>query len=332
MKQVGVISYNMSVFSAMGDIDKAFASEYSFFKDRAKVPVPMEPTDFFNNALNHLVEKTKEIGAKVIGIQEFHPPTLRIIMERLNNVNFASHTFSKEITNKAAVLTIWDKTLLGDKESTYDEDLGLTAGVEGLLPNDKGRPISIIKTTKGYVLINFHGINRPKYKPDGSDTGLDNSLILKNLISEHVKLAGLDKVNPKNIIMMCDSNDRGHGINKDEPMMINGGSFHDGHGKEGGAVSCCYNWDSCGIPVSKGKITLGTDGAEAKYAYTGDYVLFHDFNTPVTSVDSPLDKDGASEASDHKLVYAVINLPVAGGRRRKTRSKAKRIKKTHRRR
>jgi hypothetical protein len=219
-----------------------------------------------------------------------------------------------------------------------------------ILPMDEGRPISIIRTTNGYALINFHGINRPKYKGDGkSETEIDNANILKTLINIHCELAKISDIDPKKIIIMCDSNDRTHGImNKDPPLIINGAHFHDGHLGEDGAISCCYNWDSCGIKPDdisdeakatknanatrgfSGKISLGDAGAESKYVYTGDYVLSTNFRKSVTAVESPLDEKGASIASDHKLVYAILPMPMAGGRRKnKTRKpKAQKSKKS----
>jgi hypothetical protein len=323
---VPVISYNMSVFSAMGNKEAKFASEYSFLQRAAVVDMDgMKVTDFFVNSLDHLANTVQRIDAKVIGIQEFHPPTLGMIQSKLANPNFAYHAFSKTITNNAAVLTIWDQEVLGSMVApAYDEDLGLTEGVEGLLPNDKGRPISIIKTTKGYILINFHGINRPKYNADGSETGKDNSAILKNLLAVHTSAAGVMDANK--VIIMCDSNDRSHGINMESPLMINGVGLHDGHAAADiTETSCCYNWDSCGVPISGGKVTLGTVGAEANYKYTGDYVLGANLSTPVIAELSAQDADGASIESDHKLVYAVVSVPVMnGGRRHRRPSRGRR--------
>ena len=344
--EVPVISYNMSVFSAMGNTQTEYVSEYSFLQ-RAEVVDGLKTTNFFQNALRHLGSTVKRIDAKVIGIQEFHPPTLDMIKKTLNNPNYTYHAFSKEIKYNAAVLTIWDKTVLGEMESAHDEDLGLTKGVDGLVDADKGRPISIIKTMNGFTLINFHGINRPKYDKDGNETGVDNSSILKALIAKQCNLAGVSTRDANKIIIMCDSNDREHGINMDAPIMIDGSKgtvrLHDGHTQaDKSAKSCCYNWDSCGIPISGGKVTMGSAGAEQNYAYTGDYVLGANFKTPVTAESSMvLDDDGASMESDHKLVYAILSIKPKvsieykenafsyfGGRRTKKVKKTKKTKKT----
>ena len=333
---IPVISYNMSVFSAKGEMP-TFASEYSFLVGRA-VKHESGSFDFFINALKHLASQVEKINAKVIGIQEYEIKKSSIkdlIMNTLKekNTNFKCHEFSKEIKNDAAVLTIWDESVLGERDSYYDADLGLTKEggnlVTGLLPNDEGRPISIIKTKKGYVLINFHGINRPKYNPDGDEIGKDNSDLLKKLIQIRVEeaKATIGEIDPNKTIMMCDSNDREHKFNRETPLIIEGAQFSDGRdANDKSAISCCYNWDSVGIPKSKGKISLERDGAESNYKYTGDYVLAVNFTKSVTAVPSPQDDLGASIASDHKLVYAVVSVSAAGGRRRKTRRRIHRLK------
>jgi hypothetical protein len=325
---VTVISYNMSVFSAMGyygdmvksssgnpaknDAPGFYPSEARFLR-RAKTPL-----DFFNNSLNHLVENVKEKMPAMIGIQEFHHPTLDIIMTAMNEVNtsYTAVPFRKNITNSAKVLTIFDSSILGDLEGEYHEDIGLTPGLN-LPPGDKGRPISILFTSKGYTLINFHGINRPRLSPEPVDV----APILKEALQIHLSATPFaDKINPAKIIITCDSNDRAHKINIDDPLILNGMSFHDGHSEDDIVKSCCYNYDSCGIDEApanaKNPQTMGDRGAESRYAYAGDYVLANSFVTPVMAVDSPQDADGASIASDHKLVYAVIKLPFTGGKRK----------------
>ena len=325
---IPVLSYNMSVFSAKNKVPDykvpGFASESRFLAPREGV----NTKEFFTNAVEHLSLNVSGLGAQVIGIQEFEPATLGQILAIFDK-NFAYHVFTKEIKNEAKVLIIWNKTLLGDivKEKIYDADLpdvdpGVVEGVT-LGEGDKGRPISIIITTKGYILMNFHGINRPKYNKDtGAETGVNISGMLKALIPLHAEKAGIMRMNLDKLIIMCDSNDREHGINKESPIHIDTKSFHDGHNAaDKTAKSCCYNYDSCGISVAGGPGTMGPSGAEANYAYTGDYVLATNFKQSVIAIPSPLDSQGASIASDHKLVYAVVTVPAAGGGRRRSKSR-----------
>lgn len=333
---IPVISYNTSVFSAMGyhgskiklvfaeGADKPqeeadprkgiFPSEARFL--RRAVPAAGSTTNFFLEAVKHLFVVAGSIDAAVIGIQEFYPPTRSLFTTRRLDFAFDECTVK---SNNASLLTMWNKELLGDKEKeSYHADLGESSNANPAM--DMGRPISIIFTTKGYTLINFHGINRPKYNKDGSPTGIDNSGILKAMLAEHAEKAGVLDRDPAKIIMMCDSNDREHGINKEAPLVIGSGAYHDGHAADDRtAVSCCYNYDSCGIAVAPASVGAGPDGMgdagkESNYVYTGDYVLAQNLTVPVTAVDSPQDA-GASIASDHKLVYAIVKVPSAGGRR-----------------
>ena len=312
---IPVLSYNMSVFSAKNKVPDykvpGFASESRFLAPREGV----NTKEFFTNAVEHLSLNVSGLGAQVIGIQEFEPATLGQILAIFDK-NFAYHVFTKEIKNEAKVLIIWNKTLLGDivKEKIYDADLpdvdpGVVEGVT-LGEGDKGRPISIIITTKGYILMNFHGINRPKYNKDtGAETGVNISGMLKALIPLHAEKAGIMRMNLDKLIIMCDSNDREHGINKESPIHIDTKSFHDGHNAaDKTAKSCCYNYDSCGIFFFVLMSLLWN-------------VLATNFKQSVIAIPSPLDSQGASIASDHKLVYAVVTVPAAGGGRRRSKSR-----------
>lgn len=340
--EVAVISYNMSVFSAMGyhgdtvkssggnpakdDAPGFYPSEARFLR-RAK-----EPMEFFNNSLNHLVENVKKLKPAMIGIQEFHPPTLDTIMNALKKVvpSYVAVPFKKDITNAAKVLTIFNPGVFGYLTAEYHEDIGLTPDLN-LPAGDKGRPISILFTKKGYTLINFHGINRPRLTPEPVDV----APILKKALQIHLNATPFPaSIIPRKIIITCDSNDRAHKINMDDPLILNEIPFHDGHSAGDLVKTCCYNYDSCGIDETPENLkvpqTMGAKGAELKYAYTGDYVLANSFVTPVIAVDSPQDADGASIASDHKLVYAVIKLSVTGGKRRKTQKKQRKQRKSRR--
>jgi len=345
----------MSVFSAMGfygDLIKFPFPTKSLLVLPNDPPTPIEkdkpgvlisegrfliratrPKEFFENAVKHLKTTVTDKKPIVIGIQEFDPPTLGMIMSAVNEVNpdLIGVPFTKDLVNNAKVLTIYNRTLLGDIARVYEADLGNTEGIftpaTEKMPNDSGRPIQIIITTRGFIIMNFHGPNRPRLVA----SPVDVADLLKPALEKHAAAAGILDMDLNKLIITCDSNDRGHKINGDSPLMLNGVKFHDGHGSgSGAATSCCYNLDSCGIDepaevVEGGKIPkdMGAMGAESKYIYTGDYILSANIVTPVTAIDSPQDDNGASVASDHKLVFAEISLPMAGGRRRKGRKTQK---------
>jgi hypothetical protein len=352
---VPVLSYNMSVFSAMGyygamrkysfalkggpiaDTDEAkgfFPSEARFLASATR------PGEYFENALNKLAETVSDKKAMVIGIQEFHPPTLDIIMSRLRavNPNLQACPFGKKIKNDASLLTIWDATKLGRLVLQHHEDIGGTktdtgadlfpGGAEG---GDGGRPISIIVTEKGFVLMNFHGINRPRLVA----SPVDVAPLLQQAIEIQARRAGIFEMDLRKLIITCDSNDRGHLFSRDGGLILKDLKFHDGHPRAGGAKSCCYNYDSCNLefPKDEGPIpkTMGRLGAEASYSYTGDYVLGAEMSTPVQVIPSPRNATGESIASDHALVFGVVKVPVSGGKSRRNRNKNRKRRNTYKR-
>jgi len=329
--EIVAISYNMSVFSAMGYYGNkrklSFTKGHVENTDDSKGIFPSEARflqrattekAFFNESVGHLVKTVRSTGASLIGIQEFYIATLDDILNPLKAINkkFGYSVFNKKITNDARVLTIWDETIFGKMKTEYHEDIGSTVGFE---KRDLGRPISIITTTNDYIFINFHGINRPRldFQP------VDAAPLLQTAVEFHAEKAGILGMDLNKLIIMCDSNDRGHLINKQKGIILNGINFHDGHEPENGAKSCCYNYDSCGLdfPDDEGPIpkSMGEKASESNYTYTGDYVLGANVLEPVVAIKSPQDSDGASIASDHMLVYAKVSVPAKAGNRKKTK-------------
>jgi len=353
MQAVNVISYNMSVFSAK----KNLGEEVPFFASEARFLSRAGSETFFDNAVYNLVKNLND--AAVIGIQEFHPPTLTKITNEINNTDYVAVPFESSITNDAKVLTIFKKSVFGENFHKYEADLGLTdiflpPAPGGKPANDGGRPILIILTESGYTLINFHGPNRPRL----TDKPVDVGELLKKAIPIHVNLANEQfkehgKIDFEKIIITCDSNDRAHKINKESPLILGDFKYHDGHNAGNddkgfptyGAKSCCYNYDSCGIDVAPPgpPASMGLKGAESEYKYTGDYVLAREFSKAVTAIPSRIDETaiqskidetekGTSFASDHKLVIATVVIDIkksdsessSGGRRkRRTYKKCK---------
>jgi hypothetical protein len=385
MVVVKAASYNTSVFGAkkfLGETVPVFASEARFLADRPGVTYDgvdlVGYNDFFKNALDHLIKHVMSEKVKVIGIQEYEPGTLDTISTKINDGELKDpksarnyfdkwnlQEFIKSVApNHAKILTLWSPELGAHAGETYVyendlpniPELAAEIAVPGI--NDTGRPITIIKTTENFYLMNFHGINRPKYVTKGmidalkklgvpeaelpnlnALTGFDVSTILKKLLIAHVKLAekqfGMAEgtLPADRLIIMCDSNDREHGINKNSPLEINGGKFHDGYANTGGVRSCCYNYDSCGRSPADAPTgapsTMGASGAETAYAYTGDYVLGANVRSQVKLIPSPQDSQGASVASDHTLVIGELNIGdgLAGGRRKRRHTKRRVLRK-----
>lgn len=375
--EINVISYNISVFSAMGffgdtvkstfgpptpsaDVVKGYYPSEARFLRRAT-----KANEFFDNAIGHLAKNVDELDAKLIGIQEYNDETLQQYRTALDKPDSGREyeyvPFTKDIFNNAKLLTIFDKKTFGEKEGVYEADLGLTQLLNGVYifkpfyteikeaketdprfsanpPGDSGRPISIIKTKKGYFLMNFQGPNRLRLANPYIDVGP----LLRDALQIHFRNAEQQwgKIDTNKLIITCDSNDKKHKL---IPLHFKHVEFTDGHNGKDGAISCCYNIDSCGIDKEGDAGFQGPTvvqsmdkfGLESKYIYTGDYVLASHIVRPVEAVDSPVGKDGASNASDHKLVYATVSIPApttdatsaapgGGSKRRQTKRRTKR--------
>jgi len=284
-----VISYNTSVFSAMGA--PFFGPSIPAFPSESRLLArASEPKEFFNNALLHL-SKVANVGphkdndfphnakpmedytkfesmpsADIIGIKEYHN-NIGDFIEYLGDA-YNYEPFETPLTNNAKILTIWKKTL-GEKEGKYESDFGLTPPESGYTPApaDKGRPITLIKLSSGLCILNFHGINKGKYNPDGT---INNTVVqgpgpmIQSALEYHLMLAQ-EKVGPidlTKLVITCDSNDREHYLGRGFQLGIgvraerNGKyigpleskitTFSDGNnGKK--TITCCYNFDSCGI-------------------------------------------------------------------------------------
>lgn len=361
-ERVCVISYNMSVFSAQGyagnlvkslkgtpvanNADGFFPSEARLLRRAKQESVDgitvdgitvdrITTTDFFLNALRHLAGKKGDI----IGVQEYSDTTLPLFKHYLGDDKYYED-FKMTLDPPGRVLTIWNKKF-GDvaiengKRLVYESDFGETPNIPGYQATkaDKGRPISILKTSKGYFIMNFHGINRGKYKPGSTEeSGIDVGPMIQAALNYHIAEAEkiIGNIDTKRMVITCDSNDREGTLGGG--LMIKGEPFTDGRRTER-IVSCCYNFDSCGVapqppagpePVEGKRLRNGEDiiGKENQYQYPGDYVLALNLE-PLQAVPSPvLEEDGISAASDHMLVFTHVNLPkpTSGGRRKKTRN------------
>ena len=360
-ESVHVISYNMSVFSAQGHAGNLVKSSFDgkpaannsagFFPSEARllrrakqeVEDGITTTNFFINALKLLSEQNGDI----IGVQEYSDTTLPLFVKYLGD-KYNYEDFKMTLKPPGRVLTIWDKKFgdVAEKDGVrcvYESDFGKTPKIDGYEATaaDNGRPISILKTSKGYFIMNFHGINRGKYKAGSTEeSGIDVGPMIQAALNYHIAEAEkiLGSIDTTKLVITCDSNDREGSIGGG--LMIKGETFTDGRTDR--IKSCCYNFDSCGVapqpaagpePVTGKRLSNKQDtiGKEDEYQYPGDYVLALKLS-PLEAVLSPILDDGISAASDHMLVHAHVILPkpMAGGRRKnKTRkTKGKKSKKS----
>jgi hypothetical protein len=214
-ESVHVVSYNMSVFSAQGYAGTLVKSSggkpaannsAGFFPSEARllrraeqlVDEGITTTNFFINALKHLSDQNGDI----IGVQEYADTTLPLFKkylekERIKNddqYKYNYEDFKLTLQPPGRVLTIWDKKFgdVAEKDGlrcVYESDFGRTPKLDGYEATgaDNGRPISILKTSKGYFIMNFHGINRGKYKAGSSEeSGIDVGPMIQAALNYHI--------------------------------------------------------------------------------------------------------------------------------------------------
>lgn len=347
---ITVASYNMSFASDQGfygDMVKSVKgkpgknTEGGFFPSEARfLRRANSPREFWINAKNHLLAFIMDKKPHIVGLQEMNPtPGIEELCAELPP-NYTSKTACVP-TNGACLLTVWDKNVLGEcVGEPYVADLGETVDDEGTAlfvrpvpngpPGDGGRPISIIKTTKGFVLVNLHGPNKPADSVAGAPA-------VRKALNLHAQKAGIARTEIQKLFVTGDFNDRAHGISNEAKLSLIGMDLTTGRAKGEGAFSCCYNWDSADTGLADmaavearegGKIPKSLDelAAIAKYKFTGDYCLGSSVSQPLTIVPSPVDENGASIASDHELVYAVFNTTMQGGKRSKGRRSTRKAK------
>jgi hypothetical protein len=144
--------------------------------------------------------------------------------------------YDKPFAQRPVVALIWDTGMLGKKISDYGADLGTDDIFIGAKKKQAGRPIYIVKTSKGFLLVVLHG-------PNFADESLKGMPVLKESLEFHID-AARDKLDAKlnKVIIMGDFNDPHFGINDSKPI----GDFRMGRTKDNktDVLSCCYNFNS----------------------------------------------------------------------------------------
>ena len=242
-----IATYNMSFASDQNlDPDRAdvYESEGAFTLQNAQ-----NTRAFWLEALElikHFWEN--ENNASVMGLQEMNKDIgakdVETAMGKINNKkNKHIKVVTEEVTTKfgkPAVTIIWDSEKLGDiKDGPYIADLiGEYKEVKANPPG--GRPIIIIYTTKGYLLINCHGQNIP----DASKKTMKDFREQLNVHINKFLKDNISDINPSKVFLMGDLNDRYDAINDGILITLNNGKQFKLSYKGDAPKSCCHNWDS----------------------------------------------------------------------------------------
>lgn len=139
------------------------------------------------------------------------------------------------------LLILWKPAIFGNFKQQYVSDLNFEVEVSGKPSKQSGRPIMIVLTDKGYILINLHGPNFPSESRNRMQA-------LRNNIQSHFNNAmtkfNLTTVNKEKIFIMGDFNDPYFAINESDSLIINDNSYSHGAKTKEDIKSCCYNFNS----------------------------------------------------------------------------------------
>jgi hypothetical protein len=161
-----------------------------------------------------------------------------------NKYAYESDSVDAPSNGKAGLMSIWNTKSLGKKLKSEIYDIGKDSqgrwddGGFGI-----GRPIHLIYTDKGYLLINIQAPNR---NHSHSTVGYaKNKIRINILLNRFLKKFGITDLKKEKIFMVGDFNDKFN-------LLRNGFELHpEGHepfilkhGKGEAPKTCCYNWDS----------------------------------------------------------------------------------------
>jgi hypothetical protein len=354
-----IATYNMSFMSDMMMPLPNFASEAAFLmrtKDEG-----LNRRQFWENAKAHLGTFINSMNPLVVGLQEMNltsdgatgSSSIANMISEINSSKGTNYAISclEMVVNpnvKPALCLIWDVNVLGSEVKSAIVDNSMQGG----------RPLQMVYTSGGYLLLNTHGLQDPKLGRDfngfNNFNGQQKNFIVssvQNFVSNQV--LGDQSIN--GIFLVGDFNDRFDQI-KQLTFQERGKTFVL---KQTGDAprSCCYNYDSsCNkdmnpdktpkyisfaednnfgycTAVAKKETMPGDEGYVKNYVNAGDKV----FSSFATSIMETYPSNPISTESDHELVYAMVNLQeptMSGGRRRRgrrTRRKSRRGRRTRRR-
>jgi hypothetical protein len=351
-----IASYNMSFASDMGAI---IGSEKHFIKQGLEKLGQEDKRALWKNAaklVKHFWDN--EENASAMGLQEMNQ---RVEVRKKNQAFDGGVEAIKELLNDSSLsynvcgqatpfgvptlLTIWKTDKLGSEVQQYCADLTYDP------PKQSGRPISIVKTDKGFVLINLHAPNALMQSRGGMKE-------LRAAINEHLTRSAIEINDPKKLFIMGDFNDPLFGINDENPLEIGGHELKTG---SGAIKSCCFNFNSScpeglfnssdepatldglvaeprscfirktGVPETDEDVPksapriMGERGLLENYRFTGDYVLGKNVVSGLKIYRPPgFGADGYSTESDHEMVYATFSSEMSGGKKRRNKNRTKR--------
>jgi hypothetical protein len=360
MNNVVVGTYNMSWASDYYEnkedmeTDKAKISEYSFLlKNKDK------PRKFWENAKINLAEFITKFKPVAVGLQEMNltdsgsntgsdaiDQMLTSLESPLNQqykqvCKTVDSTYSKnnEKASTVGISIIFNSSILGEaKDIAIVDNLNQKGFLNG------GRPLLMILTEKGYLLVNMHGAQDPTLGTNYEEFNKYMEDFNKSFLESEVSKF-LNGTVPTDIFIMGDFNDRYDAIQR---ISINNEILTCG---ENTPYSCCHNWDSSSSEGKFQKLENAPEGYgygkkpdgldikseisdeevhENLYRYKGDKVFGKNIVNSLQTYDyENSDGNRVSDKSDHKLVFGLFNTSLKGGKRKSKKNRYTKNKKKH---
>lgn len=240
----------------------AFESEGSFHLSNETA----DPRLYWKNALEHLKKFWTE-GGSAVGLQEMNGTApgaatgSAIVDSELKKINPNTETDTLQCMGgaKPSMTIAWDKTVFGSKKESkiYDLDyLHVEPYVVSKVPEEQkrkqtGRPIHIVLTSKGFLLVNIHA---PNMEAASEANFADFQKGFQDRITQFItEIPAAATVPLEQVIVMGDFNDRYDSLQR-IPIVIGDKSGVLTYAGDA-PLSCCHNWDSsCSAEryVSKG--------------------------------------------------------------------------------
>jgi hypothetical protein len=345
-----IASYNMSFASDLGVT--AFGSEKHFVYDanerikngkrQGKIRPDPENQDPNKHPLRHAWTRAAQLvrhfweakNPSAMGLQEMNTKAkvgqaspaegyeqLQRILQDMGHLRFYANSVESKGTFPT-LLTIWNVNKLGEimthgegnNKVPYDyvADLGLDDPFAENSPLHKGRPITIIYTKGGFVLINLHGPNwsEQSYQEDMKMKHLRASINmhLKNFLERYRVPLDTNK-----LFIMGDFNDPFHAIKFSNPLIISQDGIQNtplfyNSSDEDKIKSCCYNFNSAcpsGILNETGEKHVETRTDEQGYKLSADpyecFIRMNDNKDIDQTLSGKVKKDAVVDGEDAGL-------------------------------
>ena len=351
-------TYNMSFASDLGldpNRSSVYESEGSFLLSNSS----QDLRKFWKNSLDNVIyfwkSKTfiKHHKPSFLGLQEINKTSVgsltgsNAIRQKLKEIDPNISMITEEIDSgrsKPALCCIWDSKKLGhmlkSEISKFDYVPVIERQFTLKLTPDNGRPILMVYTDKGYLLIVLHA-------PNNDDLARHNLLdFRKNLNDKIYNFSKNLKLYTDRIFISGDFNDKYDSI-QNLYLSLKNRNFTLKY-KGTAPKSCCHNWDSscsesryiqltdlpgregrqnigtCTVPIdpttqkpyplagSGKRHLMGTEGDIPNYKYYGDKVFganpVHDITTMkyIDYIKPNSVNTSHSEQSDHEMVVCTF--------------------------